>query len=789
MISTTQTPRQPIGEPAIDLVCHMNVDKSSALKMAYIGKDYFFCRQKCLEAFLQQPEKYALSDQGGMQTNTDAGARIDDTTPAEKSSGKYTCPMHPEVIQDRPGACPICGMALELQSISELSEIENPELADMSKRFWVSLIFTVPAVLIAMREFFHITLPVPVEVLNYIQLALASPAVLWGGWPIFQRGWQSFRTLQLNMFSLIAVGTGVAYVYSALATVIPDMIPTAFHAHGSRPGVYFETAAVIMTLVLLGQVLELKARSQASDAIRALLGLAPKTARLVRDGKEEDVLLTEVQKGDLLRVRPGEKVPVDGAIEEGESSLDESMMTGEPIPVDKQRGDKVKAGTINTTGSFLMRAQRVGNETLLAQIVEMVNQAQRSRAPVQRLADTVSAWFVPSVLATALITFIAWAILGPQPALAFALVNAIAVLIIACPCALGLATPMSVMVAAGRGAMSGVLIKDAASLEKMEKIDTLIVDKTGTLTEGKPRFQQVVALGGLSEEDLLRIAASAEQASEHPIAASIVRAAKDRNFQLSPVSDFQSVTGKGITALVDGKKVAIGNAKYIRDVASELSDAEAKANELREQGHTVLFVAIDGKVAGFIAVEDPIKATTKSAIESLRADNVKVIMATGDGKRTAESVGAKLGLSHDEIYAEVLPQDKAELVKKLRDSGATVAMAGDGVNDAVALSAADVGIAMGTGSDIAIHSSGITLVEGDLNGIARARRLSRATMRNIRQNLFFAFAYNVVGIVIATGVFYPVTGLLLSPMIASAAMSFSSLSVVANSLRLRGVRL
>lgn len=702
---------------------------------------------------------------------------------------EYTCPMHPQIVQDRPGTCPICGMALEPRAIIAAEEV-SPELVDMSRRFWWSLALTVPLFLAAMSDLIpgHPLAHLLGAWLPWLQLILATPVVLWGGWPFFVRGWLSIVRRQLNMFTLIAIGTATAYVYSVIATVFPGLFPASFRMEGGAVGVYYEAAAVIVTLVLLGQVLELRARSRTGSALRALLGLAPKTARVIRhDGREEDILLSDVQPGDQLRVRPGEKVPVDGIVLEGASYVDESMISGEPVPIEKKAGERVIGATVNGTGSFVMRAERVGSETVLAQIVRMVSEAQRSRAPIQRLADVVSGYFVPAVVVIALVAFIVWAMIGPEPRLAYALVNAVAVLIIACPCALGLATPMSIMVGTGRGATAGVLVKNAEVLEILEKVDTLIVDKTGTLTEGKPRLNTVLPTEGHDETEFLRLAASLERHSEHPLAMAIVQGAQQRGQELVEPEDFQSLTGRGVRGSVDGHAVAIGNRQLLADEGVQVGGLESEADRLRHDGQTVMFVAIDGRPAGLLGVSDPIKASTPEAIELLRAEGVQVVIVTGDNRATAETVARKLGI--DRIEAEVLPDQKMEIVKRIKADGHSVAMAGDGINDAPALAQADVGIAMGTGTDVAMESAGVTLVHGDLRGIARARRLSRGTMRNIRQNLFFAFIYNAVGVPIAAGVLYPVFGLLLSPMIAAAAMSLSSVSVVANALRLRNLPL
>ena len=706
------------------------------------------------------------------------------------SANRRSCPMHPQIIRDAPGSCPICGMALEpIRTTAE--EGPDPELVDMTRRFWVGLVLSVPLLAAVMGDMLpgaplrHL---IPGRVMAWLQLALGTPVVLWGGWPFFVRGWASVVNRSLNMFTLIALGTGTAYLDSVVATVAPGLFPESFRTHGGEVGLYFEAAAIITVLVLLGQVFELRARSQTSSAIKALLGLAPKTARRLRDdGTEEDAPLEHVQPGDRLRVRPGERVPVDGTVLEGASSVDESMVTGESIPVEKTTGSRVTGGTVNGTGGLVMRAERVGSETLLARIVHMVSEAQRSRAPIQRLADVVSAWFVPAVVLVAIVAFVVWTNWGPEPRMAYALVNAVAVLIIACPCALGLATPMSIMVGTGRGALAGVLIKHAEALEILEKVDTLVVDKTGTLTEGKPRLTTVVGAPGWSEDDVLRFAASLERGSEHPLAAAIVAGAEGRGVSLAATLEFKSVTGKGVIGQVDRRRVALGNRKLMEGERIDLGDLPERAEALRRDGQTVMFVAIDGRPAGLIGVADPIKATTPEALQLLRESGLLIVMLTGDSRGTAEAVARKVGI--DDVEAEVLPEQKSAVVKRFQAEGRRVAMAGDGVNDAPALAQAEVGIAMGTGTDVAMQSAGITLVKGDLRGIVRARRLSRATMRNIRQNLFFAFIYNALGVPIAAGVLYPVFGLLLSPIIASAAMSFSSVSVIANALRLRRVRL
>jgi len=710
--------------------------------------------------------------------------------PQPATRTEYTCPMHPEVVQDHPGSCPKCGMALEPRTVA-VDEGENRELVDMRRRLWVCAVLTLPLLVIAMGEM------VPgvsfsgfasARTLDLIELALATPVVLWGAWPFFVRGWRSVVSWNLNMFTLIGLGVGVAYVYSVVAALLPDLFPASFRdAHG-QVAVYFEAAAVITTLVLLGQVLELKARSRTNAAIKALLELAPKTARKVQpDGTEEDVPLETVQVGDRLRVRPGEKVPVDGIVISGSSSVDESMVTGEPIPVEKSEGDRVIGATVNGTGSVVIEADKVGSDTLLAQIVQMVAEAQRSRAPIQKLADLVAAWFVPAVVVAAVVTFIVWAVVGPEPAMTFALINAVAVLIIACPCALGLATPMSIMVAAGKGASSGVLFKNAEAIEVMRDVDTLVVDKTGTLTEGRPRLVSVTPIAAGDDADFLRLAASLERASEHPLAAAVAEGAVERGLELGDAERFESVTGKGITGTVTGRSVAVGNRALMEDRAAVPESAIEGAESLRGEGQTVMFVAVDGVVVGLLGVADPIKDSTPGAIRQLHDEGIELVMLTGDSRTTAEAVARKLGI--DRVVAEVLPDEKADVVKRFQADGRVVAMAGDGINDAPALAQAHVGIAMGTGTDVAMESAGVTLVKGDLTGIVRARRLSRATMRNITQNLFFAFVYNSLGVPIAAGVLYPFFGILLSPMIAAAAMSFSSVSVIGNALRLRRVEI
>src|SRR3989440_1437635 len=707
---------------------------------------------------------------------------------APSARTEYVCPMHPQIVRDAPGSCPICGMALEPRTVT--GDEENAELRDMTRRFWVSVALSVPLLAFVMGDMLPgqpLRHGLSSRLMAWLQLVLATPVVLWGGRPFFARGWAAIVNRRLNMFQLIALGTGTAYVYSVIAALAPGMFPESFRTHGGEVELYFEAAAIITTLVLLGQVIELRARSQTSSAIKALLGLTPKTARRLRDdGGEEDVSLDEVRPGDRLRVRPGERVPVDGVVLEGTSVVDESMVTGEPIPVEKAPGSRVTGGTVNGSGGFVMRAERVGSDTLLSQIVRMVSEAQRSRAPIQRLGDTVAAYFRPPVVAVAVISAAVWGLLGPEPRMAYALVNAVAVLIIACPCALGLATPMSIMVATGRGALAGVLIKDAEALEILERIDTLVVDKTGTLTEGRPRLVSLMTAPVNSESDLLRLAASLERGSEHPLAGAIVAGAEERKLTLSAVEDFRSITGKGVVGRVEGQTVALGNHQLMQDLGVPIGDLAKRADALRRDGQTVMFVAVDGRIAGLLGVADPIKESTPDALRLLGDSGVRVVMLTGDSRATAEAVARKLGIT--EIEAEVLPEQKIAGIKRMQTEGRIVAMAGDGVNDAPALAQAHVGIAMGTGTDVAMESAGITLVKGDLRGIAKARHLSRATMRNIRENLFFAFIYNVLGIPIAAGALYPFTGLLLNPMIASGAMALSSVSVVTNSLRLRGFR-
>jgi Cu+-exporting ATPase len=756
---------------AVDPVCGMSVDPhTTPHRHTYQGHPYYFCSAGCKTKFAADPQKYL-------------GAR----EPAPAVEGAiYTCPMHPQIRQSGPGACPICGMALEPETVTADSG-PNPELADMTRRFWIGLALTIPVMVVEMSGHFGAHWFAPTTS-NLIQFAFATPVVLWAGWPFFARGAQSLVTRNLNMFTLIAMGTGVAYAYSFVATFAPDFFPREFRMHGGAVAVYFEAASMITVLVLLGQVLELRARDATSGAIRALLDLAPKTARRVNDdGSDNEVPLSDIALGDKLRVRPGDKVPVDGVVLEGRSSLDESMVTGESMPVTKETGARVIGGTINSSGSFVMRADKVGRDTLLAQIVQMVASAQRSRAPIQRLADRVSSWFVPLVILVAIAAFAAWAMFGPEPRFAYGLVAAVSVLIIACPCALGLATPMSIMVGVGRGAHLGILIKNAEALERMEKVDTLVIDKTGTLTQGKPKLTAIVPAAGFDETQILQLAASLERGSEHPLAAAIVAAATERNLTFFDVGGFDAPAGKGVIGTVDKQRLALGNADYLRELGIETAPLADRAERLRQDGATAIFLAVNGRPAGIIAIADPIKDTTPVALEALAAEGLHVVMLTGDNNTTAQAVAKQLGI--DEIEAGVLPERKSEVVARLRRDGRVVAMAGDGVNDAPALAAADVGIAMGTGSDIAIESAGVTLLKGDLTGIARARVLSQATMRNIRQNLFFAFIYNAAGVPIAAGVLYPALGLLLSPIIAAAAMALSSVSVIGNALRLRYVDL
>jgi len=775
-----------MGPVAVDPVCGMTVQQATAAgSHEFQGKTYYFCAASCLTKFRAEPDYYL----------TPPDQRAPRVTPVPSGGVvEYICPMDPEVLETKPGACRICGMALEPKVVS-LNDEGNPELEDMTRRFWVCLGPSILVMLSAMVEMvpgFSFPEALTGSTRNWVQWLLATPVVLWGGWPFFQRGWISVVNRAPNMFTLIAMGTGAAYGYSTVATVAPALLPSSFKLHDGSVAVYFEAAAIITVLVLLGQVLELKARSQTSSAIRSLLRLAPKTARLIKSGgQEEDVPLEHIHVGNYLRVRPGERVPVDGMVQEGTTSVDESMITGESIPVQKTVGTRVTGGTINGTGGMVMVAERVGRDTMLARIVQMVGEAQRSRAPIQRLADVTAAYFVPLVVVTALITAVAWAIWGPEPKLGYALVNAVAVLIIACPCALGLATPMSIMVGTGRGATVGVLVKKAEALEVFGKVDTLVIDKTGTLTEGKPKLLSVLVVPPWSEADLLRIAASLERSSEHPLAVAVVGGAEERGVDLAPVEKFRSVTGKGVTGMVDGRRIAIGTAAFLQidvGVASQsLAQLDDKAASLRREGQTMLFVAIDEQVAGGLGVADPIKVSTLGAVKELMAEGIRVVMVTGDHRDTADAVARQLGI--EEVMAGVLPDQKGQIVAQLKSQGRVVAMAGDGINDAPALASADVGLAMGTGTDTAIESAGITLIKGDLRGLLRARRLSQATMRNIRQNLLFAFLYNVIGVPVAAGVLYPVWGLLLSPMIASAAMTFSSVSVISNALRLRHVDL
>jgi Cu+-exporting ATPase len=817
-------------DTVVDPVCGMKISSDSELKYRYEDKAYYFCSTSCEQKFIADPASYLQPE--AVQQNEAAGGScchhnhaprkaaapasrdaiyicpmcpearqigpgscpkcgmaLEPEAPVLPTKVQYTCPMHPEIVQDEPGDCPKCGMALEPMTVT-LEEEENPELIGMTRRFWVSAVISIPLVILVMGEIVGLSfewLASP-RVHSWIELVLATPVVLWGGWPFFVRGWQSVVTRNLNMFTLIGLGTGVAYLYSIVATIFPEIFPGSFRDADGEVAIYFEAATVIITLVLLGQVMELRARSRTGAAIKALLGLAPKTARRIEeDGSDADVPLEHVMVGDRLRIRPGEKIPTDGTVVEGNSAVDESMLTGEPIPVEKLSGDKVIGATINGTGGLIITADHVGADTMLSQIVQMVAAAQRSRAPIQKLADVVAGYFVPIVVLTAIVTFIVWAMAGPAPAMAYAIINAVAVLIIACPCALGLATPMSIMTATGKGASMGVLFKDAGAIEVMRKVDTLVVDKTGTLTEGKPKLVMVEAAAGVDESTLLGMAATLERGSEHPLATAIVAGAKERNVALGEVNDFASVTGKGVTGEIESKRVALGNARLLESLGVDPGAFAQRAETSRAEGQTVMFVAVDGAIAGIIGVADPIKETTLEAIKALHEENVRTVMLTGDSETTARAVAAKLGL--DEVIAGVLPDQKAETVKRLQAEGRIVGMAGDGINDAPALAQADVGVAMGTGTDVAMESASVTLVKGDLRGIVRARRLSRATMANIRQNLFFAFIYNGVGVPIAAGVLYPWFGILLSPMIAAAAMSFSSVSVITNALRLNRVKL
>lgn len=797
----------------LDPVCGMTVNPQKARgSVEHKGKTYYFCSPRCVERFQAEPEKYlapklvtiglapsmpqprpavtkATSRQGSWVCPMDPEVHESKPGPCpmcgmalEPAAVQYTCPMHPEIVSDRPGTCPICGMALELRTAGAQEE-DDSELQSMQRRFWVGTALSIPLLVLSMFK-----LPLSTAQSEWMQLILASPVVLWGGWPFFQRGWTSIVNRRLNMFTLIALGTGVAYLYSLIATIVPGIFPFAISGMHGRPEVYFEASAVIVTLVLLGQVLELRARRQTGSAIRSLLDLSPKTARLIQpNGMDQEIPLEQVHKGSRLRVRPGERVPVDGVVQEGSSAVDESMITGESIPVEKAVGAQVIGGTLNQTGSFVMRAERLGAETMLAQIVRMVSEAQRSRAPIQSLADKVSAYFVPAVVMVALLTFAGWLVLGPEPRFAYALVNAVSVLIIACPCALGLATPMAIMVGAGRGARAGVLIKNAAALEAMEKVNTLVLDKTGTLTEGKPRVVQMLTGQGKEEGEMLRLAATLERSSEHPLAAAIVKEAASRNITLGTVSNFQSVTGKGVVGSVGGREVVVGNQFLLAEREIDVGELAGQVEQLQQNGQTVMLVAVQGKAAGLIAVADPVKPSARQAVETLSNSGLRLMMLTGDSRTTAQAIASELGIR--EFEAGVLPDKKSEVVRRLQHEGRAVAMAGDGINDAPALAQADVGIAMGTGTDVAIESSGITLVKGDVGGIVRARRLSEATMSNIRQNLFFAFIYNLLGVPIAAGVLYPFFGLLLQPMIAAAAMSFSSVSVIVNALRLRRLKL
>ncbi|MDS1135440.1 heavy metal translocating P-type ATPase [Nitratireductor indicus] len=761
---------------AKDPVCGMTVERATARHMhKHEGERFYFCSSGCADKFSSNPQAY-LGDR---------------PKPAPVPKGtKYTCPMHPEIVRDRPGDCPKCGMALEPMGVPTGEEGPNPELVDFTRRFWVSTLLAVPVFIIAMSPM--VGLPVRdwigEKLAVWIEFLLASPVVLWAAWPFFKRGWQSIVNRSPNMWTLIAIGVGAAYLYSVAATLFPAAFPASFHTHAGTVPVYFEAAAVIVALVFLGQVLELKARERTGSAIRALLDLSPKTARrIASDGSEKDVPLDEVRVGERLRIRPGESVPVDGTVEEGRSSVDESMITGEPVPVEKGNGDPVTGGTLNRNGTLVMRAERVGSETMLSRIVEMVASAQRSRAPIQGMADRVSGWFVPAVVLVAIMAFVVWSIFGPQPSMVYAIVSAVSVLIIACPCALGLATPMSIMTATGRGAQAGVLIRDAEALERFAGVDTLIVDKTGTLTEGRPRLSDVVVGEEVTRERLLTLAASLERGSEHPLAEAIVEGAEAEGLTLADVSDFDAVTGKGVSGTVSGTRVKLGNVAMMKDSGIDTSGFASEAEALQSEGKTAMFVVFDGVLSGIVAVADPVKENAASAIRALHENGLKIIMATGDNRRTAEAVARKLGI--DAVRADVLPEDKKALVEELRAKGAKVAMAGDGVNDAPALAAADVGIAMGTGADVAMQSAGITLVKGDLGGIVRARRLAHATLSNIKQNLFLAFVYNSLGVPIAAGILYPVFGVLLSPMIAAAAMSLSSVSVIGNALRLRSIRI
>lgn len=779
------------GMELTDPVCGMTVDTKAHFHIEYDGEMYYFCSEHCLHKFKENPHQYLHPHEAhhGAERKKEHENKISKKEVIGVT--EYTCPMHPEVVLEGPGSCPKCGMALEPRTFSVEEDEKNPEYEDMRRRFIVGAILTVPLLIIAMRYLIPggglLDKLASVKTFEWIEVILATPVVLWAGWPFFVRGVQSVINRSLNMFTLIGLGVSVAYGYSLVAVLFPNIFPEIMRGEGGTVGVYFEAAAVIVVLILLGQVMELRARSQTGAAIKALLGLAPKTARKVTDDSETDIPLEHVQRGDRLRVRPGEKIPVDGVVLEGLSSVDESMISGEPMPVQKQPGDKLIGATVNGTGTLLMRAEKVGSETLLSRIVAMVAEAQRSRAPIQKLADLVAGYFVPTVILISLVSFVTWYLVGPVPRLAHSLVAAVSVLIIACPCALGLATPMSIMVATGKGATMGVLFKNAEAIETMRKVDTLVIDKTGTLTEGKPKVVAVVTAGNMDEDKLLSLAASLEKGSEHPLASAIVDYSQQRGISLVKPRDFSSHTGKGVSAMVDGHNVILGNQKLLEDFSVDPARFVDKAQGMSAEAQTVMFVGVDGELAGLIAVADPIKETTPGAIEKLHGEGLKIVMLTGDNKATADSVAGKLNL--DEVVAEVLPDEKAAVVKKFQENGLTVAMAGDGINDAPALAQAHVGIAMGTGTDVAMESAGVTLVKGDLNGIVRARKLSRATMRNIRQNLFFAFVYNSLGVPVAAGILYPWFGILLSPVIAAAAMSFSSVSVVTNALRLRTAKI
>ena len=805
----TNPGRSKVHSVGADPVCGMQVDPDGSIRSHHSRVDYVFCSEHCRSRFIAEPEQFLTTRTPAETSGTlytcpmhpeirqDApgncpkcGMALDAATPVAPTATEWTCPMHPEIKQNEPGNCPICGMALEPTTIAGAEE-ENPELRDMTRRFWFSALLTAPLVAMVMADMLPgtpVSRLISAESRPLLEFILATPVCLWAAWPFYVRGVQSVVNRSLNMFTLIGLGVSVAYLYSVVATLVPDIFPASFRAESGEVDVYFEAAGVIVTLILLGQVLELRTRGQTRAAIKQLLGLAPKTARRIHDdGTEKDVPLDQVQKDDRLRIRPGEKVPVDGIVLEGTSSVDESMVTGEPIPVEKNPGDRVVGATLNGTGSLVMHAEKVGADTLLSRIVGMVAEAQRSRAPIQKLADTVAGYFVPIVVGIAAVTFVVWSSIGPEPRMALGLINAVAVLIIACPCALGLATPMSIMVATGKGAMMGVLFRNAEAIEVMRKVDTLIVDKTGTLTEGRPQLVTVEGRGNIEENELLRLVAGLEAASEHPLAASIVRGTQRRGVEPSrEVRDFKSVTGKGVTGMVGDRQVALGNRVLMDDIGVDLGELPTAAESYRGEGQTVMFVAVDGAAAGLIGVADPIKETTPQAIEALHKENIQIVMLTGDSRKTAEAVARKLRI--DEVVAEVLPDDKVAAVKRFQQEGRTVAMAGDGINDAPALAQAEVGVAMGTGTDVAMESAGVTLVKGDLGGIVRARRLSRLTMGNIRQNLFFAFVYNALGVPIAAGVLYPFFGVLLSPIIAAAAMSFSSVSVISNALRLRGVK-